>query len=194
MIRWGFKTKQREGEIGIVVAKSEEMVNLWVESVAGCKVIGLDIEYKPNFKKGCPLNKTSLLQLSAGDCVVLIQLFQVKCIPNSLAKLLEDPSITKAGVGIDDDVKKLLHDWKVTVRGAVDLSKLMQTKYLEPTYLSLAKLSLKLLDLDMHKRKKISISNWEKPQLTPEQIQYAALDAWVGSECFSVLDSTAKST
>jgi ribonuclease D len=175
--------------MGVVVAKSEEAVNAWVKGVAGCRAMGLDIEYRPVFKRGIPQSKTSVLQLSVGDSVLVAQLLQIGGIPSALAELLEDGSVAKAGVGIDEDVRKLLRDWHVTVRGAVDLSRLMQTQCAEPSYLSLAKLSLRVLGLDMCKQKKITLSNWEKKNLTTEQIRYAALDAWVGSECFAVLGS-----
>jgi ribonuclease D len=131
----------------------------------------------------------TLLQICAGDSVLLVQLFLVGEIPASLVGVLENEAIVKAGVGIDADAKKLKADWNVSVRGAVDLSRQMEILYAEPTYLSLAKLCARLLGVDMCKVKRIVTSNWEAPYLSCAQIVYAALDAWVGCECWHAMDA-----
>ena len=180
------RTRHREGVMRITVAYTAETVEDWVGRVKA-RVLGFDIEYRPNFQRGGQQNRVSLLQLAAGDEVLLVQLLAVGFVPAGLAAVLEDPGVLKTGVGVDGDVQKLKADWNLAVNGAVDLSFVMQEHHGEPSYLSLAKLSSKLLGLDMCKEKKVVLSNWEKPRLTREQVVYAALDAWVGSECAAVL-------
>jgi ribonuclease D len=181
------RTKDREGVMRITVASTAEAVDDWAARVAGARVLGLDIEYRPNMQKGGRTNRTSLIQLAAGDEVLLVQMFALGSVPVGLASLLENASVLKTGVGIDGDVAKLKNDWSIEVKGAVDLSTVMMMHHDEPTYLSLAKLSVRLLGVDMCKDRRVVLSNWERRKLSQEQVLYAALDAWVGCECAGVL-------
>ena len=176
------RTKHREGVMRITWAYTAETVDDWVQRVKA-RVLGFDIEYKPTFERGCKQNRASVLQLAAGDEVLVVQLFALGGFPAGLCSLMENERVIKVGVGVNGDVQKLKADWDVVVNGAVDLSSVMQECHGEETYLSLAKLASKLLGIDMCKNKKVVLSNWEKPKLTRDQVVYAALDAWVGSEC-----------
>jgi ribonuclease D len=116
--------------------------------------------------------------------VLLVQLLKFSRIPQSLARLLADEGIAKAGVGVDGDVRKLYQDWGVQVQGAVDLSAWMQELQPGTPYLSLRKLVAAVLGADMCKKMRVTLSDWAARTLTPTQIAYAALDAWVGGECY----------
>lgn len=177
-----FETGRRRGAMLITVASTAGEVDAWVaRQDPPRRVMGLDIEWKP--AEAGLQSRTSLLQLSAGDDVLLVQLFEVKHIPESLVRLLKNEKIAKAGVGIDEDVKKLLRDWGVRVCGAVDLSAWRQRAQPGTWYLSLQKLVAKVLRANMCKDKSVTMSDWAAHTLTQEQIAYAALDAWVGGEC-----------
>ncbi|XP_035658094.1 Werner syndrome ATP-dependent helicase homolog [Branchiostoma floridae] len=87
-------------------------------------VLGFDIEWPVTYTVGKE-EKTALLQLctSHNKCY----LFHLSCMPGfpgGLKKLLETESIKKVGVGIQGDVRKLLRDFDVNMKGGMDLSSL----------------------------------------------------------------------
>jgi len=73
------------------------------------------------------------------------------------------------------------------VQGAVDLSAWRQEAQPGTRYLSLQKLVAAVLGADMCKDKRVTLSDWAAHTLTPKQIAYAALDAWVGGECYELM-------
>lgn len=84
------------------------------------KVLGFDLEWKPNFIKGRPENPVALVQLASADLVLLIHIFHmpskqtephirtspsplVPAFPERLRDLLADETVVKAGVGIQSE-------------------------------------------------------------------------------------------
>ncbi len=61
-------------------------------------VIGLDVEWKPQFSRGKPEHRASLLQLSGNNLCVIVQLLHLTSVPDSLKKLLRTPDFLKVGV------------------------------------------------------------------------------------------------
>ncbi|KAJ6627270.1 ribonuclease H-like domain-containing protein [Mycena sp. CBHHK59/15] len=138
---------------------------------------GLDIEWKPNFRKGQPENPVALLQLANSGTVLLLHLCHMTHFPKNLQAFLENPNIVKAGVGIQGDAKKLFNDCRVNIRNCVDLSLLAKSvdnrrwkgKYREP--IGLARLIATYEDRLLPKGK-ITRSNWEN-FLDSEQQEYS---------------------
>ena len=167
-----FRTNTRAVRLRILVARDPDDVDAWLERHPS-NVLGLDIEWKPVFRRNQRPNRASLLQLSSGDEALLIQLFRVPVTPRLLG-VLADANVAKVGVGIQSDVDKLQSDWAVTVNGAVDIGAGM----------SLARVVYQLTGVHLTKDKRISRSNWEQHALSREQIIYAGLDAWAAAEAF----------
>jgi hypothetical protein len=168
----------------ITVVDSPKQADEWVQRHIidrSVKILGLDVEWKPVFA-GCGFPRTSLLQIAAEDEVLLIRLFhlQPNGVPPLLTKVLGDGKVRKAGVGVQQDGAKLLTDWGVRVEGIVDISEQLQKLEGEENYLSLAKVTLRLIGVDMCKDRNVTMSNWELGVLSRDQILYAAIDAWVG--------------
>ncbi|KAF8489593.1 ribonuclease H-like domain-containing protein [Gautieria morchelliformis] len=143
--------------------------------------LGFDIEYRPNFTKGCPLNRTALVQLASESLVLLVQVSAMSAFPDSIKNIIEDPAIVKAGVGIQGDANKLRRDFGVHPAGCLELSFL--AKAVDPQWadakgplISLARLVEAYEERVIKKPKHLQMSNWERP-LTEEQQDYAAGDA-----------------
>ncbi|EEB88720.1 hypothetical protein MPER_13270 [Moniliophthora perniciosa FA553] len=85
--------------------------------------VGLDIEWKPN-RHGDQHNEVAMLQLATGTETFLIHVAKIGHLPTIVTNLLESPLIWKAGVGIQEDVKKLHRDFHVSITSCVDLSML----------------------------------------------------------------------
>lgn len=109
-------------------------------------------------------------------------------LPPSLRRLLEDPEILKVGVGISSDGLKLRADFGVQCAGLLDLSRLaaLVLPHGHRPW-SLAELCERVLGKQLQKRRAIRCSNWEAALLSPEQLEYAALDAWASLEVYRQL-------
>ena len=69
------------------------------------KMLGLDTETRPSFKKG-QQHKVSLLQVSTEDTCFLFRLNHIG-LTDSIIKLLEDKTVTKVGLSWHDDLNSL---------------------------------------------------------------------------------------
>lgn len=141
-------------------------------------MIGFDTETRPSFKKGETYD-VSLLQLSNEDTCYLFRLHKFD-FPRELADLLADKNIVKSGVAIRDDVIALqkLHPFEEA--GFFEL----QSEAKKQSYENFGLRALTAIFLGQRLSKKAKITNWEQPRLTQAQLEYAALDAWVGLQIY----------
>jgi ribonuclease D len=146
-------------------------------------VLGFDTETRPSFKRG-EFHKVALVQFAFPDQVFLIQIHKTG-VTEELARLLSHAGITKAGVAIRDDIKGLQKFRRFEPEGFVDLAVLARESGLEVE--SVKKLTALLLGFRISKT--AQTSNWETPDLTDKQIEYAATDAWVCLEIYRKLTS-----
>ena len=145
-------------------------------------MIGLDLEWKALMVTGAPPCKTATIQLSTSDRVLVLQLSAMsgRQLPPALRALLEDAAVVKAGVGILNDGIKLRRDFGVRCNGLLDLSKLAGAVLPDGARCwSLAGLCERVLQRRMPKASSLRLSDWEATRLSPEQIEYAAIDAFV---------------
>jgi ribonuclease D len=172
-----FSTNARKVCLQIKVAYNAADVDAWIDANVG-DVVGFDIEWRPNRCKW-QNNLASLMQISAGDRVLLIRLMYLP-MTERLARMLGDSGIKKVGVGIQGDATKMLKDWGVRMSGLVDMLN-------SPGCRSLKAVTDAVIGVKLTKNKLICMSNWERQSFTRAQVIYAALDAWVGGECYCVL-------
>lgn len=165
------------------VISNEEELSKWIDILSQSKIIGFDTESKPSFKKG-KNNGIALLQLSTQNIALIIRVKEMG-IPKELIKILENPKIIKVGAAIRDDLKGLKCIKNFTPKGFVDLQLIASNYKIEVQ--SVRKLAAIVLGVRVSKSQQLS--NWEAPQLTLAQIDYAATDAWVCREIFIILNA-----
>lgn len=147
-------------------------------------MIGFDCEWVTVNASRRPV---ALLQLAAhnGYCA-LIRLHRLQQhgggVPAGLRELLDNGRIVKVGVAPMDDARNLQRDYGLRVTSTLDLRHMARARRLPA--LGLAKMSLAHLGVTMDKDWRISCSNWEAPELSARQIDYAAKDALVAVELF----------
>jgi ribonuclease D len=141
-------------------------------------ILGFDTETKPSFKKG-KMNPPALLQLATSHAVFLFQVSK-KFFPQVVQNILSNPVIVKTGVAVRDDIigLKRLNDF--TDAGFVDIGEISKTIGLQTN--GLRNLAVNLLGFRISKS--CQKSNWGKKKLSPQQIIYAATDAWVSRQLF----------
>ncbi|PAV21868.1 ribonuclease H [Pyrrhoderma noxium] len=149
------------------------------------RLIGLDLEWRPQYNRGARENPTALVQVAVKNTVLLLQVSAMKAFPSKLAEILDDESIMKAGVGILGDAQRLYRDFYVSTRSCIELSYL--ARYVEKgrwpgplrDLISLARLVHTYEGVWLAKGGNIQTSNWES-RLSNKQIIYAANDAHSG--------------
>jgi len=97
-----------------------------------------------------------------------------------MAELLSSPEHLKVGVAIRDDLRAMQRFYPFNPVGVVDLAELARSKGVEAQ--GLRTLAASLLGFRISKGARCS--NWENAVLTPQQIRYAATDAWIGRELY----------
>jgi ribonuclease D len=157
----------------IVIVDKESQVGAACGDLRRHKVIGFDTETRPSFRAGVSY-KVSLLQLSTPDTCYLFRLSRIR-LDNRILKVLGSREIIKVGADIMGDIRSLhaLRDFKAD--GFVDLQHEVIRWGIEEK--SLRKLSAIVLGERVSKAQRLS--NWEAEQLTLQQQEYAATDAWV---------------
>ncbi len=165
-----------EGEVLLVQTEGE--LSRALNRLKGEPLLGFDTESRPSFKKG-KVYPTSLVQLAGSELVVLIRLNLVG-FAEPLADLLADPGVVKAGVAIRDDMRSLQKLHGFTPAGLADLADMAKKRGIKAQ--GLRTLAAHLMGGRISKA--AQCSNWAKKTLTPQQIRYAATDAWIGRELY----------
>ena len=155
----------------IIVLSSIKQVDRAVEYLATQKLIGVDTETKPSFKKG-QVNKVAILQLATEDTAFIFQL-KFTGLPDSLIALLENDNITKVGLSLKDDIFMLSKRRGFKPANFVELQTLVKDIGIQD--MSLQKIYANLFGRKISKRKQLS--NWNADILEDGQKKYAALDA-----------------
>ena len=170
----------------VKVAENAKAFQRYASKLRKQRVLGFDIECKPNFKRG-PNNPPALLQLATSDQAFLFRLFPVMKL-GPLVEILENPEIIKTGVAIKDDLQNLNKIEELKPAGFEDLAQLAQSLKIEQTGLR----NLTAIFFKQRLSKSAQLSNWQKRPLTPSQINYAATDAWISRELYLIMKARLK--
>ncbi|MDA0193678.1 MAG: 3'-5' exonuclease domain-containing protein 2 [Bacteroidetes bacterium] len=172
---------QYEGKITMI--DSTKSLDNAIEALSEQKIIGIDTESRPAFRKG-EYHPTSLVQLAANDIVFLIRI-QSTGFSDSLVEFFENGDILKIGIAIRDDLIDLKKIRKFKPSGFHDLNVIAHG-------IGLDKIGAKNLSgifLSGRISKSQQTSNWENRILTPAQKIYAATDAWI---CLKIYEQMLK--
>jgi ribonuclease D len=165
-----------EGTIHLVASAQD--LERAVDVIRNEQVVGLDTETKPAFQKN-QFHLPCLVQIATASAVYLFQLKQME-FSGALAEVLENPALIKAGVGLAHDLSSLKKVFPFGPQSIVDLSLVAQRQGIKQS--GIRNLAARLLGFRVTKG--LATSNWDRPRLTPQQIVYAATDAWVCRELF----------
>eukprot|EP00854_Cymbomonas_tetramitiformis_P023839 gene23839-28910_t len=155
----------------------ERFLRARIKTQREASILGLDTEWPPHKARNC---KVSIVQLAFLDECFVIPIGKMRQAPATLASLLADPAIPKAGVGIAEDVRRLEMGHGLKVKSYLEVRSMAAALGYDGHKRGLSALASDLLDLQMDKQ--LQCSNWGARTLTPEQLRYAALDAWVSRE------------
>lgn len=168
--------RRYEGEVRVVAAAHDlapAMADILRETVAG-----FDTETRPAFRPG-ESYPPSLAQVATARAVYLFRL-QHRDAVAAVAEMLTRDAIVKVGVGLAYDLKALKQVIEFTEKSVVDLGAVAARHGLKQTGVR----NLAGLFLGFRIPKGTKTSNWARSRLTPQQIAYAATDAWACRELY----------
>lgn len=164
---------------------SSELRDVGSSRSSGLHIIGLGIECFPNLHDQD--NPVALLQIAVGTRCLIFQFQHEPGIPQSLIDFLGNCSYVFVGVGIQDDVQKLVKHYGLNVTNVKDLY-----DWAGKGVIGLKGLAREILSWEIEKPKRITLSQWNKLWLTSAQVLYACLDAFVSLKIGEALDAAEK--
>lgn len=138
-----------------------------------CRIVGVDTETRPSFRKG-RMNNVALLQVATDDICFLFRLNLIG-IPDFLGDFLQN-DILKIGLSLRDDFAMFRRASNKDPRTGnwIELQDYVMRFGIQDK--SLQKIYAILFGEKISKTQRLS--NWEADVLTEAQRQYAATDAW----------------
>jgi ribonuclease D len=147
--------------------------------------IGFDTESKPTFTKGQESNGPEVVQFATADRAYVLQLHR----PGSedlVRTLLTHPGVTKVGFDLQQDRGQLRRRLGVEVQPLLDLTRVFH-RMGYPRTLGIRSAVAVVFGQHFAKSKRVTTSNWAAANLSAQQLQYAANDAWVALQVLLAL-------
>lgn len=162
------------GQIRLV--QTERQAQEAAARLLACSVWGFDTESKPTFRVGEVSTGPHVVQLATREQAWVFQLHDAAC-SAIVAQLLATAGIVKAGFGLQDDKKRIRAKLGVEPLDVMEINTLFrQLGFRKEMGVKAAVATL--FGQRYIKSKKASTSNWALPQLSEQQLIYAANDAY----------------
>ncbi len=181
------KEISREALIGLPIGRYEGSVLLVaaapdlqraMQDIGQESVVGFDTETRPAFRPG-ESYLPSVVQFATAGAVYLLQV-QQQDYSAEIREIFSSARVIKAGVSVTDDLRNLKKLFEFEERAVVDLGKVAKRHGLKQTGVR----NLAGIFLGTRIPKGAKTTNWAAPRLTPQQIAYAATDAWACRELY----------
>jgi ribonuclease D len=165
-----------EGPVHVLAATSD--LEHAMNDIGCAGVVGFDTETRPAFRPG-ESYLPSLVQVATADAVYLMQV-QQHDFSEALREMFSSERIVKCGVSVSDDLRSLKKLFEFEERSVVDLGKIAKSHGLKQSGVR----NLAGMFLGRRIPKGAKTTNWAARRLTPQQVTYAATDAWVCRELY----------
>ncbi len=149
-------------------------------------IAGFDTESKPTFVVGDISEGPHVVQFALHDKAYLFQLHRETGLP-FLLELLQSEQLIKVGFGLSSDRKHILAKLGVHFNAVVDLNKVFSMDGYHKEMGVRAAVGL-VLKQRFAKSRHVTTSNWAQLQLNPQQMRYAANDAYAALKVLEALD------
>ncbi len=153
--------------------------------LASAPAWGFDTESKPTFKVGEASDGPHIVQLATPEQAWVFQLHDPQC-RAVVAQLLQLQGVVKAGFGLGDDRKRILHKLGVEPAGVLELNTIFRERGYRKDMGVKGAVAV-LFNQRFIKSKKAATSNWANLHLTEAQLVYAANDAYAAIRVFNAL-------
>ncbi len=148
-------------------------------------VWGFDTESKPTFQVGEASEGPHVIQLATREQAFVFQLHDAGC--RAIAgELLAREGNVKAGFGLGDDKRRIVHKLGVEPGNVLDLDTVLRQRGYRKQMGIKAAVAV-LFGQRFLKSKRAATSNWAQRQLSESQLLYAANDAWAALRVYEAL-------
>lgn len=154
--------------------------------IAASGLVGFDTESKPTFTVGEVSTGPHVVQFALHDKAYLFQLHRTECVPY-LLELLESQTLIKVGFGLRSDRSHILARLGIHFNAVVDLNTVFSMDGYHKEMGVRAAVGL-VLKRRFAKSRSVTTSNWAQPRLTPQQMRYAANDAFAALKVLEALN------
>ncbi|KAF3438673.1 hypothetical protein FNV43_RR21437 [Rhamnella rubrinervis] len=168
--------------IKTTVTYKASITDQWVTQIilarheARLTVVGLGIKWKPHQNSYRMNNKSTTLQLCTDNKCLIVQLFYIDYIPQSLKDILMNPNFTFDGTGVGDDIQKLKSEYGLPCSKSANNGEMAKSRWPGRfSRLGLKDLAFQILGLIMTMKKPLHLtkSNWEARGLSDDQVEHA---------------------
>ncbi|KAF4594996.1 hypothetical protein GQ602_000609 [Ophiocordyceps camponoti-floridani] len=208
---WSYKLYKRTEQNGDLESVKvhycenlEEMEEICRRHFRGHDVLGFDLEWCTNSTSSSGTRHyTSVVQLAAPGVIGVFHLARFPgndFVAPTFREIMTDAAVWKVGVNITGDRTRLENSVGISARSIFELSHMYKLVKYVPTgrtsainrrAVTLATQVEEHLGLPLCKESRVRVSNW-MAELSKDQIEYAASDAYACLQLFSVLDAKRK--
>lgn len=168
-----------------VPATSEEFASATAD-IKAAGIVGFDTESKPTFVTGDVSEGPHVVQFALHDKAYLFQVHRTEGMPY-LIELLHSDEVIKVGFGLKSDSGQIFKKLGVKFEGVADLNTVFSMKGYRKEMGARAAVGL-VFDQRFAKSKKITTTDWSQRELTPQQMLYAANDAYAALKVLEALN------
>lgn len=171
----------------IVVLRSSAQLEDAFRAIERERFVGFDTETRPTFAKGAPETGPHVVQFALQNRAFVVQLGANPPLP-FLRSVIESDAIVKVGFGLKSDRGPLFRRLGIKLGAAVELTGTLRALRYKQALGAKAAVAI-VLGRRLQKSKSITTSNWASPVLRPNQLLYAANDAYAALSVFRALGS-----
>jgi ribonuclease D len=168
-----------------VPCSKEEFASATAE-IKAAGLVGFDTESKPTFAVGEVSEGPHLVQFSLPDRAYLFQLHHAEGLP-FLIELLQSEQVLKVGFDLKSDNAHVFANLGIHLGGVVDLNTIFSMDGYGK-HLGVRTAVGLVFNQRFAKSKKVTTSNWSQPELTSQQLLYAANDAYAALKVLEALN------
>jgi ribonuclease D len=168
-----------------VPTSKEEFASATAE-IKAAGFVGFDTESKPTFVVGDVSDGPHVVQFALHDKAYLFQVYLAEGL-QFLIELLQSDEIIKVGFGLRSDSGQIFAKLGVKFGGVVDLNTVFSMKGYRREMGARAAVGL-VFGQRFAKSKKITTTDWSQRELTPQQMLYAANDAYAALKVLEALN------
>ena len=176
----------------IEVISTAQQATRALHELADATALGFDTESKPTFARNEASGGPHIVQLATLDKAYIFQLEDTGC-RDAVARLLQAPTLIKAGFGLGDDRRRIIHKLGVDPQGVLDLNHIFRERGYRKDMGVRGAVAV-LFNRRFIKSRKATTSNWANARLSDAQIIYAANDAYAALRVYHALGLTGDST
>jgi len=149
-------------------------------------IVGFDTESRPTFVTGDVSDGPHVVQFALHDKAYLFQVHRADGHP-FLIELLRSDQVLKVGFGLKSDSGHIYANLGVRFGGVVDLNTVFSRAGYRKEMGARAAVGL-VFNRRFAKSKRITTTDWSQHELTPQQILYAANDAYAALKVLEALN------